>query len=261
MSTLFDLSDQVAFITGAAKGLGFAMAEVAAEHGAVVVMADNDMPNLARASESLSARKLRVHTRQLDVTDLDALKRSIDASAKEFGRLDILFANAGLSAGPGPLSDVGGMDDVDLTQWNAVLHANLTSTFVAIRTAANHMRPRKQGRIVVTASIAGIRAEPMCGYAYAATKAGIINLVRQFVIELSPDNIMINAIAPGPFKTHFGSGRMQRDDVAVEFSETVPLGRIGTPNEIKGAALLLASPAASFMTGAIIAVDGGATSH
>lgn len=261
MTSLFDLSGQVVFVTGAAKGLGYAMAEVAAEHGATVVLTDVDSAALQVSTSSLLARGLDVHAAVLDVTDLDALKLSVDSCAERFGRIDTLFANAGLSAGPGPSTATGAMESVDMNHWNAVLHTNLTSTFVAVRSAAHHMKKRRQGRIVVTASMAGMRAEPMCGYAYAATKAGLINLVRQFVIELSPDNIVINAIAPGPFKTHFGNGRMQRDDVAVEFSRSVPLGRIGDVSEIKGAALLLASPASSFMTGAIIPVDGGATSQ
>ena len=258
---MFDLTGQVAIVTGAAKGLGYAMAEVVAEHGADVILTDVDAEALVVATERLQARQLKVHARTLDVNDLDQLQRTIDDCAKQFGRLDILFANAGLSAGPGPLSSTGGMLNVDMNHWTAVLHTNLISTFVAIRSAAAHMRANRHGRIIVTASIAGMRAEPMCGYAYAASKAGLINLVRQFVIELSNDNILINAIAPGPFKTHFGSGRMQRDDVAVEFASAVPLGRIGAPEEIKGLALLLASPASSFINGAIIPVDGGATSQ
>jgi Dehydrogenases with different specificities (related to short-chain alcohol dehydrogenases) len=261
VTRLFDLSGQVVFVTAAAKGLGYAMAEVAAEHGATVILTDVDEAALEIATASLSLRNLDAHSAVLDVTDLDALQSMIDGCAHRFGRLDTLFANAGLSAGPGPLSGTGSMDNVDIHHWNAVLHTNLTSTFVAVRSAARHMRQRRQGRVVVTASIAGMRAEPMCGYAYAATKAGLVNLVRQFVIELSPDNILINAIAPGPFRTHFGNGRMQREDVAIEFSQSVPLGRIGNTEEIKGVALLLASPASSYMTGAIIPIDGGATSQ
>jgi NAD(P)-dependent dehydrogenase (short-subunit alcohol dehydrogenase family) len=121
------------------------------------------------------------------------------------------------------------------------------------------MRKRKSGRIVVTSSIAGIRAERMVGYAYAATKAAVSNLVRQSAIELATDNVTINAIAPGPFLTDIGEGRLRRADTAKQFAADTLMSRIGFPHEIKGLAVLLASSASSYMTGTVIPVDGGAT--
>ncbi|MCR6736842.1 MAG: SDR family oxidoreductase [Afipia sp.] len=186
-------------------------------------------------------------------------QKKIDATAARFGRLDIAFANAGLSAGPGPLTEAGAMGQVDLARWNSLLQINLTSVFVTIRTAAAHMRARRSGRIIVTASIAGLRGERMCGYAYAATKAAVSNLVRQSAIELSPHNVNINAIAPGPFLTDIGQGRLRQAEIASQFAADVPMGRIAQPDEIKGLALLLASPASSYITGAVIPIDGGAS--
>jgi gluconate 5-dehydrogenase len=258
-NTMFDLNGQVAFVTGAAKGLGFAMAEVVAEHGAIVVMTDIDGEALAASVRKLEARGLKAVGEVVDVAETDRLERSINEAAARFGRLDVVFANAGLSAGSGPTTEAGAIANVDMDRWNRLLNINLTSVFVTIRTAAAHMRPRGSGRLIVTASIAGMRGERMCGYAYAATKGAVANLVRQCSIELSPHNITVNAIAPGPFLTDIGQGRLHQPEVAAGFIQDVPMGRLGQPDEIKGLALLLASPASSYITGAVIPIDGGAT--
>lgn len=255
------LKERVVFISGAARGLGFAMAEAVAEQGARVVMADIDADALKGAADRLRAWGADIKTKVLDVSDLDAIVQTIDEIVLEFGQIDVAFANAGLSAGSGPGTEAGAMAKVDLARWNALLNVNLTSVFVTIRAAAAHMVKRRQGRIIVTASIAGLRGEKMCGYAYAATKAAVVNLVRQSVIELAPHNVNINAIAPGPFLTDIGQGRLRDPQVASQFVADVPLGRLGSPDEIKGLALLLASPASSFITGAVIPIDGGACAY
>jgi NAD(P)-dependent dehydrogenase (short-subunit alcohol dehydrogenase family) len=251
-SMMFDLKGQIAFVTGAAKGLGLAMAEIVAQSGARVVMTDIDPGALAASTERLAAQGL-------DVADVDLLARTIDQVAETHGRLDIVFANAGLSAGSGPLTEAGCLANTDMERWNRLLTINLTSVFMTIRAASAHMVKQRYGRIIVTASIAGIRGEKMCGYAYAATKAAVSNLVRQSSIELSANNVTVNAIAPGAFLTNIGNGRLHDPEVAAGFSRDVPMGRLGMPDEIKGLALLLASPAASYITGAVIPVDGGAT--
>jgi len=121
------------------------------------------------------------------------------------------------------------------------------------------MKRQRSGRIIVTSSIAGLGAERMVGYGYAATKAAIINLVRQAALELAPYNVLINAIAPGPFLTNIAGGRLHRDaEVVRQFEAMVPLGRLGRTEQLKGLALLLASPASSFITGTVIPIDGGA---
>jgi gluconate 5-dehydrogenase len=254
---MFDLNERVAIVTGAARGLGYAYSEVLASHGARVVMNDIDADAVETAAGQLKAQGLDVTADVLDVADHESLKQQIDGVAERFGRLDIVFANAGLSAGPGPLTAAGAMANVDLERWNAILQVNLTSVFVTLRTAAAHMVPQGFGRLVVTASIAGLRGERMCGYAYAATKAAVANLVRQASIELSPKGVNVNAIAPGPFRTDIGGGRLRDPDIEKEFAKDVPMGRIADPDEIKGLALLLASPASSFISGAVIPVDGG----
>jgi NAD(P)-dependent dehydrogenase (short-subunit alcohol dehydrogenase family) len=119
------------------------------------------------------------------------------------------------------------------------------------------MKRQRSGRIVVVASVAGLKSEVMCGYAYTATKAAVVNLVRQSAMELAPYDVMVNGIAPGPFRTNIAGGRIQKPEVEAEFASMVPLGRIASPDEIKGLALLLCSQASSFMTGTTIPIDGG----
>jgi NAD(P)-dependent dehydrogenase (short-subunit alcohol dehydrogenase family) len=254
---LFDVTGRVALVTGAASGLGLAFSEVLCANGAHVTMVDVDAKALAEASRKLGGP---VRTAVLDVADAKALRKTVDEAAAAGGRLDIVFANAGMSAGPGYKTEAGQLAGVNSETWQRVLEVNLTSVFNTIQAAAAHMKPQRSGRIVVTASIAGLRAEEPCGYAYTATKAAVINLVRQAAMELAPHNVMINTIAPGPFLTNIAGGRLHRDPAAVKmFEAMVPLGRIAKTDEIKGLALLLASDASSFITGTVIPIDGGAT--
>lgn len=256
---LFDVTGHVAFVTGAASGLGLAMAEVMADNGARVVMTDLNPETLAEHVERLSSAGASVEGLELDVSDLDALRAAIDGAAERHGRLDAVFANAGISAGPGFQTDAGQINAVDPAKWDEVVHINLTSVFATVQAAAAHMKRQKSGRIVVTSSIAGLKAEHMVGYAYAATKAAVINLVRQASQELAPYNVTINAIAPGPFRTNIGNGRLNDPEVVKGFTEIVPMRRIAETTEMQGLALLLASPAGSFITGTAIAIDGGST--
>jgi NAD(P)-dependent dehydrogenase (short-subunit alcohol dehydrogenase family) len=257
---LFDVRGHVALVTGAASGLGLAYAEVMAANGAHVTLFDVDRKGLDAAAMRLAGEGGSVRAVPGDVNDHAALGAAIDAAAAERGRLDAVFANAGISAGPGYAQPAGELGAVAMEKWDQVLRTNLTSVFVTLRAAAVHMKKRGSGRIVVTASIAGLRSEPIVGYAYAATKAAVANLVRHAACELAPYGVCVNAIAPGAFFTHIGDGRLKRDpDAAKVLIERAPMKRIAQPDEIKGLALLLASPAASFLTGAVIPIDGGAS--
>jgi NAD(P)-dependent dehydrogenase (short-subunit alcohol dehydrogenase family) len=141
-----------------------------------------------------------------------------------------------------------------------VLDVNLTSVLHTVQFAAAIMKQQRRGSIVVTGSIAGLHGETYVGYPYAITKAAVHNLVRQAALELAPFNVRVNAIAPGPFLTNIRGGVMHRDpEVRKHISATVPLGRVADTNEMKGLALLLASGAGSFITGAVIPIDGGVT--
>ena len=258
---LFNVKDHVAFVTGAASGLGLAYAEVMAENGARVVMADINTEELDRHVTRLRGIGCMVEPAVLDVGDTDALRAAIDGAAQRYHRLDVLFANAGISAGQGALvNPAGAIDQFDVDAFRRAIDINMTSTLLAMRFAVPHMKQRRSGSIVATASIAGIRAEPITGYGYVASKAAVINIVRQAAVELAPYNIRVNAIAPGPFYTNIAGGRLHRDKETVKlFADMVPLGRLAKTDEIKGLALLLASPAGSYLTGTCIPIDGGAT--
>jgi NAD(P)-dependent dehydrogenase (short-subunit alcohol dehydrogenase family) len=257
---MFDLTGQVALVTGAASGLGLAVTEVLAANGAHVAMLDVNEAGLAAAAEKLRADGAAVETHVADIADRKMMSGLIDAVAARQDRLDIAFANAGISAGPGfQFGPAGGLLAASPEKWDQVMAINLTGTFTTMQAAARHMIPKKSGRIIVIASIAGLMAEPNVGYAYAASKAAVVNLVRQAAVELAPHNVLVSGIAPGPFRTNISGGRINDPNVARYFEAMVPLGRIAEPAEIKGLALLLASPASSYMTGITIPIDGGAT--
>ena len=255
-----ELKGKVAAITGAASGLGRAMAEGLAEFGAKVVMADMNPDTLAAEHARLAERQLSVHPELCDVRDEKAVDALVAGTVKRFGRVDAVFANAGISAGPGPYTDQGQLDNVSMADWDNVLKINLTGVFATIRAAARPMKQQKSGAIVVTASSAGVRADKLVGYAYASTNAAVINLVRQAAIELAPYNVRVNGIAPGPFRTNIGGGRMAKHpEVMQTFIDKTLLKRVADPGELKGIALLLGSGAGSFITGVTIPVDGGTT--
>lgn len=257
MDALFGLQGQVAAVTGAASGLGLAMAQVLAGAGARVVLLDVDATGLEAARAAIASAGGRAEAAVLDVSDRAAIRAAIDGIAERHGRLDAVIANAGITAGPGYRTETGQINAVRDEQWDRVLSINLTGVFVTVQAAAAHMKRQKSGRIVAVASVAGLKSEVMCGYAYTATKAAVVNLVRQAAMELAPYNVMVNGIAPGPFRTNIANGRIRQPEVEAEFASMVPLGRIATPQEIQGLALLLCAPASSFITGTTVPIDGG----
>ena len=250
LSDRFDVSGARVVVTGAASGLGLAMAEVMAEGGARVTLADLDADGLAAAAERLDARAF-----ELDVSDPEAVRRLFDEMVAEQGGVDVAFANAGISLEPGVVDERGGLEALDVETWRKVLGVNLDGVVFTMREAARHMKKQGSGKIVVTASTAGFGTDPMVGYSYSATKAAVIIIVRQAALELAKHGVHVNAIAPGPFRTNIGSDAAPIPPEAWE--GIVAIGRMAEPDELKGVALLLASPASSFMTGAVIPVDGG----
>jgi NAD(P)-dependent dehydrogenase (short-subunit alcohol dehydrogenase family) len=258
---LFDLSGRTAVVTGAAGGLGLAIAEALLEAGARTVLTDADAVALNEQLARLVAEHPLAEARALDVTNGPAVDALLDEIAARHGAIDCVFANAGISAGRGFMVETGRLENIDLEAWHRVHAINLDGVLHTMRAAARHMKPRGRGRIVVTSSIAGLRAEPVSGYAYVSTKAAVNNLVRQAAIELAPHNVLVNAIAPGPFATNINGGRLRLPESVERMRSYIPLGRIAEPAEIQGLALLLASDAGSYITGAVIPVDGGASAR
>jgi NAD(P)-dependent dehydrogenase (short-subunit alcohol dehydrogenase family) len=256
---IFRVSGSVVIVTGGASGLGLSIAEVMAANDAHVLILDVDQARLEACQKQFEARGMALDIAQVDVADTAALQGVIHATAKRHGRLDAIFANAGISAGSGPFTDFGQITNVKEADWNRVLQINLSAVFATMQAAAEHMKQQRSGRIVVTASVAGLRAERHVGYAYVATKAAVINLVRHAAIELAGYGVCVNGIAPGPILTNIAGGKLKDPDVARPYIANVPLGRLGDPTELQGLALLLGSKASSFITGATIPIDGGMT--
>jgi NAD(P)-dependent dehydrogenase (short-subunit alcohol dehydrogenase family) len=191
------------------------------------------------------------------------VQRLFDRVVEADGGVDVVFANAGIGSAPGFAVEGGQhLDSIARSDWDRVIGVNLNGIMFTIgRAAAAMKRQGSGGRIVVTSSVAGLRPEPVVCYGYIASKAALVNVVRQAALDLAPHAININAICPGPFKgTRIGAGATLDPDPETErqWAATIPLGRMAVVEEMKGLVLLLASPAGSFMTGAAYVVDGGA---
>jgi NAD(P)-dependent dehydrogenase (short-subunit alcohol dehydrogenase family) len=245
-------------VTGAASGLGLAMAEGMLQCGAVVTMLDRDAGELAGSAAALTRAGGTVHQVVCDVSRPEEVAQAVGGAAAEAGRLDAVFANAGIAGGPGISSAEGRLYDLDWAVFDGALAVNLVGTLATVRAAARVMRPAGRGSIVVTVSTAGLRADNMVGYGYSASKGALANLVRQAAVDLAPDGIRVNGIAPGPFHTNIGGRGPIEPALEKQWADTVLLRRMGIRQEIQGLALLLACDASSFMTGHVHPVDGGA---
>jgi NAD(P)-dependent dehydrogenase (short-subunit alcohol dehydrogenase family) len=261
---LFKVQGLSVVVTGAASGIGFAYAKVLAANGANVTLVDRDVERLAQAVAALRpADGAQARGEVADVTDRARLERAFDAAAAAFAKIDVVFANAGIGGGPGFLgADRRRSDDTAIEayapeRWALMIDTNLTGVLHTIQVATRHMKMIGGGRIIVTTSIAALKTETVIGTAYPVAKAGVAHLVRQAALELARYNIKVNAIAPGPFLTNISGGRLKDPAVRAHHERTVPLGRIASTDEIMGLALFLASPAADYMTGSQVVIDGG----
>jgi len=261
LSKLFDVRGTRVVVTGAAAGLGLAMAEVLAECGARVTLADIHEERLGAATAHLAERGCDVRAVATDVRDEGAIDALFDGVVAEQGGVDVVFANAGLASVPGFRVDGGQtLATLERSDWDTVLDVNLNGVVHTMRSAARAMTKQGSGRIVVTSSNAGLRVEPLVCYGYAASKAAVIHVVRQAALELAPHGVLVNAICPGPFYgTLIGGGVTEHpsDEMKEMWRTLIPLGRMAHPDELKGLVVLLASPASSFMTGAAFVIDGG----
>ncbi len=264
---MFSVQGYSAIVTGGASGLGLGFTEVLAENGARVTMLDLDAGGIEREVQRLRGLGWDVRGAVADVTDHAALDRAFDEAAAEYGKLDVVFANAGIDPGPGPVSGwtgggrkrnpEGALEAYADERWERVIDINLNGVFATLRAAARHMRPRRFGKIIVTTSLAAYVTEIGIGAAYMAAKAGAAHLMRNVALELAAYNITVNAIAPGFFVTNIGGGHAHDPGVQDAISKTIPMHRVAFPDDMKGLALFLASPASAYVTGAQIPIDGG----
>ena len=267
ISELFKVEGYGVVVTGGASGLGLAYAEALAENGARVTLLD--MSEARVAEETARLRKLGwdVRGEVVDVTDHATLDRAIDAAAAAYGRLDVVFANAGIDPGPGflgawagtqrPRNPEGSLENYSDARWNRVIDINLNGVFATLRAAARHMKAQRSGRIIVTTSLAATKCEVAIGAAYMAAKAGAAHLVENVALELAAFNITVNAIAPGFFITNIGGGHAKNPAVQASLAKVIPMHRVGFGEDIKGLALFLASPASAYVTGQEVIIDGG----
>lgn len=252
----FDLTDKVALITGGNTGIGLAIAKGLAEAGASVVIADRNTANAEAAKASLaattSASNSRVLTLVADVTDKAAVAAMTDAALQDFGRIDILVNNAGISLSGPP-------EEMPLQDWQTVIDVNLTAPFVCAQAVHPAMKRQGGGKII---NIASVLSNLGAGNAanYAASKGGVLQLTRSLAIAWAPDNIQVNAILPGWIDTDLTKrAKEKRPELHDRILARVPAGRWGTPEDLAGAAVFLASRASNFVTGAAHTVDGGFT--
>ena len=248
MTDRFSVAGRAALVTGAAQGLGRAMAEALAEGGARLCLFDRNADALQATVADLAATGATVAGIVGDVTDNAAIRGAVAATVAAHGRLDICIANAGISDSTPAL-----LHQVEDADWARVLDVNLTGVFQTCRAALAVMAQQGHGKLVTVASMWGLAA-PAGAFprpAYAASKGAVVNLTREMALHYARQGIQINALCPGIFQTE-----NRPRDPAASIAYT-PMGRLGQPEEIKGAVLFLCSPASDFMTGQTLVIDGG----
>ena len=246
---MFSLKDKIALVSGSSRGLGWAIAQALAASGAHVLLNGRDSTSLGERHAELARRGLRSEVACFDVTDPAACAQAVSSAAERHGRVDIVVANAGINLR-------GAITEQPVEELRQVLETNLVGVWSLAKEAAKVMLPRRNGRIVVTGSMAANIARPTLS-AYIASKGAVHALVRELAIELGPHGITVNAIAPGYFATELNTPLVQNDEFNAWICKRTPAGRWGRVEEIGAAAVYLASDEAAYVNGHILAVDGG----
>jgi meso-butanediol dehydrogenase/(S,S)-butanediol dehydrogenase/diacetyl reductase len=249
MRTRFD--GRVVLITGAASGIGAATARRFASEGAHLALGDIDDEKLSAFAKELEAGGTGVSQQQIDVAERSEVESFTEAALARFGRLDVVFNNAGIGA-------YGKVPDLDPDAWHRTIAVDLHGVFYGCRAAIPHLRRAGGGAIVNTASISGLGGDSGLA-AYNAAKGALVNFTRALAIDHAREGIRVNAVCPGPIETPLAAGILAHPGLVDEYARRVPMGRVGTPEEVAGVVAFLASDDASYMTGAMVVVDGGLT--
>lgn len=250
MGQIFDLAGRVAIVSGGSVGLGRQMAEGLAEMGANLVLCARKKERCLQTAEELQQLGVEVLAMGCDVKDEASIGEVVDATMKRFGRIDVLINNAGTSWG-------APVEEMTLAQWNKVVETNLTGTFLFSQAVGKVMIAQRRGKIINIASIAGLRGTPseLPAIGYSSSKGGVIAFTRDLAWKWGMHGIRVNAIAPGWFPSDMSKKIIERHQEKLLAS--IPLGRLGNSQDLKGAAIFLASDASDFVTGHILVVDGG----
>ena len=254
MPELFDMKGKVAVITGSTRGIGLAIAERMAEHGAKVVISSRKADVCDQVAKNINDKfgKGTAVAIAANISSKENLQNLIDESNRAFGKIDVLVCNAASNPYYGPLAGIS--DD----QFRKILDNNIVANNWLISMVVPQMIERKDGSVIIVSSIGGLKGSTVLG-AYAISKAADMQLARNLACEYGKDNIRVNCIAPGLIKTDFARALWENEASVAKRNERTPLRRLGTPEEIGGVATFLASPAASYITGQVIVADGGVT--
>jgi NAD(P)-dependent dehydrogenase (short-subunit alcohol dehydrogenase family) len=251
-SPLFDLTGKVAIVTGSSKGIGKSIAEQLALQGAKVVISSRKVPNCEEVAGAIRKAGGEAIAVGCNISDKAQLETLVAETRKAFGPIDILVCNAASNPYYGPTEKMP--DDA----FNKIMQNNILSNIWLINMCVPDMRAKKDGAIIIVSSIGGIRGTPVLG-AYGISKAADMALTRNLAVELGPDNIRINAIAPGLVRTDFARALWENPAYLEKRLQTAPLRRIGEPDDIGGIAVMLAAKAGAFITGQTIVADAGVT--
>lgn len=248
--SLFDLTGKTAFITGASRGIGRAIAVGLAQAGADVALVARSPDGLADTAEAIDALGRKAFVIRADVTSQEAVAAAVATTIDQLGQVDVVVNNAGGS------NFMVGFRDLRLPGWEKIIRLNLDSAAYVCHAFAPHLLERGQGSVINVASVAGVAASPLLA-PYGAAKAGLISLTKSLAVEWAPNGVRVNALCPGWTATDLNRNLWEHPDAGPATVAAVPMRRWAAPEEMAGPAVFLASDAASFVTGHVLLADGG----